>query len=269
MKEFIDYFWKNKGFKYDPNNSHIFDYYHILMMIFVGAVFLVFWLIGKKINKKERLLVVVSLLLLVLEILRAVNMQVIFKYSLFESFNFHLCSFAVYIGILAGLIRKKTFFEMMFIPTAIGGLIALIIPYGILPWWNVFSFNPVQSYLSHILIVFMLIYAIKYKIFAVRFKRVYVPIISTLTIIGIIHLINLYKVEHYPNSFTNYFWTRYPDALFPVINTWIFPYHLILLTALLLVFGVFFFYLASKWSLIIKNSKQEKFWDKVTTPTIS
>ncbi len=248
MKEFIDYFWKNKGFKYDPNGIRIFGWYHNLMMLIVVVVFVAFWFIGRKIKKKERLLVVVSLLLLVLETLRVVNLYFYFKKGWFEALNFHVCSFGVYIGIIAGLVQKRVVFEAMFIAAMIGGTTAVIIPYGILPWWNMFSFIPLQSYLSHILIVFMIVYALKTNIFKADFKRVYIPIVvTTIMVIGI-HFLNLFLFKYYPSSYSNYFWTRFPDPLFPVINKWVFPYHFIFLTSVFLVLGVFLFYIASLYS---------------------
>ena len=246
MQKFIDYFWKNVGFKYNPDQLHFFDWYHFSMMALMVLVFLGLLLIGKKIKNKERLLIVVAVLLFVLESLRVCNFYFAHNYTLFNSFTLHMCSIGVYVGIIAGLIRKNLIFEIMFVPALIGRILAIVIPFGILQWWNIFSFVPIQSYLSHMLMVFMIIYAIKIDVFKVKIKRFYLQIISTTIFAIIIHFINIYKHRVSPSAYSNYFWTRYPDPMFPIINTWVFPYHFILLIILLLLSGFGAYYLVGK-----------------------
>ena len=247
MEAFISYFWENEGFQYDPTKQYLFGWYHISMMILMVLIFIGLWFLGKKkfFIDKGRMLSLISILLLSLEVIRIINFIYANDYIWFNAISFHLCSFGVYLMIIAGLLKKKVLFDIGSVPAVIGGLVAIIIPHGVLPWWNSFSFNPIQSYLSHMLMIFIVIYAIRINVWKPKLKNFWISIISIFSIVVIIHIINMYKFNNNlrPN---NYFWTRYPDPLFPVINDWVFPYHIIFIMGLLMLFGLIFYLIYDK-----------------------
>jgi len=253
MKEFIQYFWNNQGFVYDSNINYVLSPYHLTMMGLMAMAFIVLWVIGNHLKNRTRLLTVVSFALLVLEVLRVLNFHYAHQYSWFDSLSFHMCSIGVYLGIIAGIFKKKILFDIMFIQAFIGGITAIVIPLGILPWWNVFSFIPLQSNLSHMLMIFILVYAVKSQIWQIKLKRYYIAFISYLISALGIHLLNLYKYKFYPSSYSNYFWTRFPDPQFPLINSLEFPYHLIIIIGLALFFGLLSYLIGSAASKISNN----------------
>lgn len=245
MEEFIKYFWNNQGFVYDSNINYVFSPYHLVMMGLMAVAFIVLWVIGNHMKNNTRLLTVVSFALLMLEVLRVFNFHYAHEYSWLDSISFHMCSIGVYLGIIAGIFKKKILFDLMFIQAFIGGITAIVIPLGILPWWNVFSFIPLQSNLSHMLMIFMIVFAVKSRIWEIKIKRYYIAVISFLASAAGIHLLNLYKYSLNPTSYSNYFWTRFPDPQFPLINSLEFPYHLIIIIGLALFFGLISYVIGS------------------------
>jgi uncharacterized membrane protein YwaF len=253
MEEFIQYFWYNQGFVYDSNINYVFSPYHLVMMGLMAVVLIVLWVIGNHMKNKTRLLTVVSFALLVLETLRVFNFHYAHEYSWFDSVSFHMCSIGVYLGIIAGIFKKKILFDLMFIQAFIGEITAIVIPLGILPWWNVFSFIPLQSNLSHMLMIFIVLYAVKSRIWEIKIKRYYIAVISfTVSAVGI-HLLNLYKYSLNPTSYSNYFWTRFPDPQFPLINSLEFPYHLIIIIGIALFFGLLSYLIGSAFRKISED----------------
>ena len=179
---------------------------------------------------------------------------VVFRIKRFFYFSY----FANVLGALAAIILPNYSvdlfsFDIMFIQAFIGGITAIVIPLGILPWWNAFSFIPLQSNLSHMLMIFMLVYAVKSQVWQIKFKRYYIAVISFLISALGIHLLNLYKYRLNPSSYSNYFWTRFPDPQFPLINSLEFPYHLIIIIGLALFLGLLSYLIGSAVSKISNN----------------
>ena len=247
---FIPYFWGNEGFSYDPTRQYMFGWYHITMIVLMFLLFVVLWFLGKKINNKNRYLRIIALVLLILETLRVANFHYVYNYTWFESIAFHMCSWGVYFSVTAGLFQKRILFEIAAIPAVVGGLTSIIIPHGILPYFNDFAFMAVQSNISHLLMFFVIIYSVKTKIWNLKLKRFWISAISISITIVITHLINLYKESI--GSYSNYFWTRYPDSRFPVIGEWSYPYHTLVLSLGIILLG-FIFYLTSE---IVINKKK-------------
>jgi uncharacterized membrane protein YwaF len=254
MIAFIPYFWENDGFQYDPTRQYLFGWYHIAMMILMIGIFAFLWFLAKKkvFRNNGKLLVVISIVLIVLEVLRIINFHYVHNYTWFNSVTFHMCSFGVYLSVITGIFQKKWMFDATYLLAIIGAPLAIIIPFGILPHANDFSFIPLQSNISHLLITYMMIHAIKNKLWEVRLKRFYIGVLSITIITISIHLINLFKLKYFPGSYSNFFWTRYPDPLFPIINEWSFPYHILLIYGLFVLFG-FFAYLIGEKHRLIKN----------------
>ena len=65
MKAFIDYFWNQEGYSYDPLGGQTLSTYHIIMLIICIITFMIFWIIGKKIRKKGGMLIA-SIILFIL-----------------------------------------------------------------------------------------------------------------------------------------------------------------------------------------------------------
>ena len=63
--------------------------------------------------------------------------------------------------ILAGIFKKRWLFDFGLIPCIVASPFAIIIPVGILPWSNEYSFIPLQSCFSHMLIFFLVVYSIR------------------------------------------------------------------------------------------------------------
>ncbi|MDY0074643.1 MAG: YwaF family protein [Acholeplasmataceae bacterium] len=239
MKDFIDYFWNNQGFEYDPTRHYLFGWYHIIMLVMMIVLFVLCWVIGNKMfrNKIKLWLRILAILLLALEILRVLNFYTAHHQTLFNSLSFHMCSVGIYIIIPAGIFNKKWLYDAAYIQGILGAPLAMIIPFGILPWWNEYSLIPLQSYVSHTLIIFVLCYAMFKGVWHVKRSRYLIAATSIIVSTFIIHMINVYKFNHLPGSSSNFFWTRYPDPLFPILNQVSPPYHIIILVALFLLFG--------------------------------
>lgn len=252
MKAFIDYFWHNQGFIYDPTKPMMLGRYHLEMMIIMLVLFIVIGLIGKKYKNKKRFLSLIACVLLVLEILRFLCLYQGLDNTLLDSVTLHMCTVAVIFTILTGFFQKQFFFDLMYILALTGGFTAIIIPFGILPWWNEFSFIPLQSNLSHMLMILFTFYAVKNKLFIIRTKRIYIGATGLIVMAALIHQFNLYKLSVSPSSFSNFFWTRYPDPLFPIINNLQFPYHIIILISLIIFSGLIFYMIGER---LTKNKK--------------
>jgi uncharacterized membrane protein YwaF len=243
---FIPYFWRNEGFNYDPTRQYMFGWYHIVMLVAMILLFIFLWFIGRKKEKRDnqRFLRIISIFLIALEMLRLINYHYVYNYTWLNSISFHMCSWGVYFAVIAGLFQKRILFEVAAIPAVVGGLTSIIIPHGILPYFNDFSFMAIQSNISHLLMFFVIVYAIKSNIWKPKLKRFWISAFSISITIVLIHLINLYKNSLGYN--TNYFWTMYPDPRFPVINEWVFPYHTLFLSFGLIFLGFGFYYIVDK-----------------------
>ena len=247
MEELIAYFWRNQGFHYDPTRQYLFGWYHLAMMGLVTLIFIAFWFLGKNkaFRNNTRILYIVGAILLVFELLRVINYRYVSNLTWFNSIQFHMCSIGVYLAIITCVFQKKFLFDIMVAQGLIGAPLAIIIPFGILPYANDFSFMPLQSNISHMLVCFVVIYAIKQGIWRVKLKNYYLAFFSIIITVLILHQINLYKLSQ-GLGFNNYFWTRYPDSMFPVLKNMSFPYHIIILTFLFILTTFFFYYLGDK-----------------------
>lgn len=219
LRNFFDYFWRNQGFEYDPAKNYLLSWYHIIILVSLIILFIIFYKIGtRQKTNPSRFLTKLSVLLFILEILRIYNFHSVYNYNWFDAISFHICSIGVYLMILAGIFKKKWLFDFGLIPCIVASPFAIIIPVGILPWYNEYSFIPLQSCFSHMLIFFMVVYSIRTKIWTIDIKRYYISLTSFLAIVSIVHYINLYKASNPNMTQSNYFWTRYPDPNFPFLN---------------------------------------------------
>ena len=139
--------------------------------------------------------------------------------------------------IIAGLFNKKIIYEMTFLHAMIGAPLALLIPSGILPWYHMYSFLPVQSFISHLLLSFIFIYAYHHKVFQLKIHRFYIPIIGLLLSIGIAYGMSIYNLHFQTGGSTNFFWTRDKDPMFDQIINLPYPYYFYVLIRLLIAVG--------------------------------
>jgi len=251
MKQFIDYFWYQEGFSYDPLEGQTLSTYHLIMFLLCIFSFILLWIIGKKINNKNKMLIAIAIILLVLESLRVINLLAISDVSFIGALSFHLCSIGVYLMIIAGLFRKKWLFEIVILHALIGAPLAIIIPLGILPWYNQFSFLPMQSFLTHTILLFVIIYAWKYKFFDVSYKRFYIPAISILLSAVVAYVMSNVNLKYQTGGPINFFWTRYKDPLFEKYISLPHPYYFLVILGLLYATGLLGF-------LILKNLEKMK-----------
>ena len=220
--------------------------YHLEMMLVMGLLFVILWMIGKKVKNKKNYLRFLSIILLGLEVIRFYFFYGSLNYPLIDSITLHMCTVAVIFTIITGLLQSQLFFDFAYILAITGGVSAIVIPYGILPWWNEFSFIPLQSNVSHLIMLFFMVYAVKNNLFMVKVKRFYLAALGLIVMAGMIHCYNLFRISVSPGSNSNFFWTRFPDPLFPIINHLEFPYHIIILIGLILIFGFIAYLIGEK-----------------------
>lgn len=253
MEEFISYFWNNQGYIYDPAEEIFFGRYHIEMMLLMALIFVILWFIGKAIKNKKGYIRFISITCLLLEGLRILYFRTSLNFTWFNSITLHMCSVVILYVVIAGLFKSQLFYDFVFIQALTAGITPIIIPYGILPGWNEFSFIPLQSNISHMLIVFFALYGAKHQLFHVKMKRYYLGVASVILTASAIHIFNLYKYSIDPGSNSNFFWTRYPDPLFPLINDYVFPYHFLILVGLILIIGFISYFIGEKLTIHPKN----------------
>lgn len=246
MKEFIDYFWWDKGFSYDPTKGYLFNTYHIIMLASMVLLFILLWIIGKRIKNKRIFITILSITLLVLEVLRVLNFKYAHNNTLLGAMSFHLCSIGVYLAILAGFIKRPWIIDALSIHALIGAPLAIIVPDGILPWFNEYSFMPIQSFITHTLLFFVPIYMIRVGFFKIKLKNFYIPIISILlsALLGYIMSMVNYKLSN--GGFSNFFWTRYKDPSFDKIISIDYPYQFIVIISMLLITGLFIYFVGDR-----------------------
>lgn len=255
MKAFIDYFWYQEGYVYDPLEGQTFSIYHIIMLLLCILVFIALWKIGAAIKNKNRLLIIIAVVLFVFEVLRIINIKFVYGTTWIGAFSFHLCAMGTYLMIIAGLFRKKWMFEFVSLHCFIGAPLAIIIPLGILPWYNPYSFLPLQSYLTHLILFFAIIYAWRYKFFNIPVKRYYIPVISILFSSVVAYFMSIYNLKHKTGGSTNFFWTRVRDPLFDSFLPLPHPYYFLVLLAALFTAGLILF-------SILKSLEQKKHVNK-------
>lgn len=247
MKQFIDYFWFQEGYTYDPLEGRMLTTYHIIMfLVFCVALFVVLWVIGKKIKDKNKMLIAVAIILYVLETLRVINILDMSRATLVGALSFHLCAVGVYLMIIAGIFRKKWMFEAVFCHAFVGAPIAVIIPYGILPWYNKYSFLPTQSYITHMLLWFAIIYAWKYRFFNISFKRFFIPALGILFSAVLAYIMSNVNLKYQTGGSTNFFWTRFKDPMFENLLPLPHPYYMLVIIGLLYLGGLLGYFVL-KW----------------------
>lgn len=237
IEEFLKYFWSQEGYQYDPLEGQIFQTYHLNMLLITLVFLILFLVIGILVNNKKRYIQGLSIVLLILEALRVYNIMVIFDRTVIAALSFHLCSIGIYFMIIAGLFNKKIIYEMTFLHALIGAPLALLIPSGILPWYHVYSFLPVQSFISHLLLSFIFIYAYHYKVFELKLHRFYIPLIGLFISIGLAYGMSLYNLHFQTGGSTNFFWTRDKDPMFDQVMNLPYPYYFYVLIRLLIAVG--------------------------------
>ncbi|MFA5560667.1 MAG: hypothetical protein WC964_02715 [Acholeplasmataceae bacterium] len=244
----MDYFWRNKGFTYDSSIDYFLSQYHLILIGSLMIISLLLWLLIRKLSQpKQRLMFrIIGVLLLILEVLRFINFLEYFSRNWFGSIGFHLCSFGVYITILAAIFQKKWLFDALLIFAIIGAPLAVIMPMGILPWYNAYSFLPLQSFLSHALITWVFVIGQQLKLWQPNSKSYWISataIIFAYVVATIASFIN----HNYPTGgHDNFIWTRYVDASFPVISNWPYPYYLIFMFVLMIVIGFLYIFVSNK-----------------------
>ncbi|MCK9235696.1 MAG: hypothetical protein WC225_00405 [Acholeplasmataceae bacterium] len=247
IQDFIKYFWLQEGFTYDPLEGQLLGIYHIIMLVISVLFFVIFWHFGKKAKNKDAWMIFTGSLLFILELLRVLNFHYVYNMSWVGALSFHLCSIGVYLMIIAGLFRRKWMFEMVFLHALLASPMAILIPTGILPWHNPYSFLPLQSYISHVLLWFGIVYAWKNDFFKVSYKRYYIPVASVLLSTVLAYGMSMYNLNNNTGGFTNFFWTRYGEPMFDIIVPLPYPYYLIVLLTLLIGAGFFTYYLFQRW----------------------
>lgn len=242
MSAVIDYFWKNKGFVYDPKMGRPFSSYQIIMLIVMSLLFVAIWFLGKQVKRKELFVLTLSLTLLILETLRVINFKYVHHKTWMGSFSFHMCSMGVYFAIILGFIRKKWMYDVLALQALIGAPLALLIPQGILPWFNMYSFMPFQSFLTHTILFLIPFYALKNQLWVVKVKNYYIAFLSIIFSILIGYLTSEINVRYHTGGFDNFFWTRYVDPAFKQIVDWPYPYHFMIITIAILLAGFGIYY---------------------------
>ena len=237
ISEFIDYFWSQKGFTYDPLEGLTFGSYHLNMMAITASVFVVIWIIGSRIKNKQGFLIALSLILLILELLRVINFMYVFNRTLMASISFHMCSIGVYMAIITGIFRKQWMYDAIALQAIVGAPLALIIPTGILPWFNLYSFMPMQSFITHMLLFLMPLYAWRHHLWQVKLKHFYIPILSVLISTGIAYGMSLYNLHFETGGFTNFFWTRMKEPFFDLVWNLPHPWYLVVLIGMFITTG--------------------------------
>lgn len=237
MRAFIEYFWFQKGYLYNEAATKVFSKYHFMMLLIGLAVYFVLSLIGRRIKNKINYLLVIGLLLALLELLRVINFMMITNHTWLASMSFHLCSIGIYLAIIAGIIRKGWAIELLFIHATIGAPLALIIPVGIIPWFNQYSFLALQSVISHVMLIFFIIYAWQNKKIKISFKRYLIPVTGILISVVIAYSMSMYNFKTQNGGQDNFFWTRYTDPLLEPLTAIKHPYVFLILLALIFVLG--------------------------------
>ncbi|NLD26587.1 MAG: YwaF family protein [Acholeplasmataceae bacterium] len=247
MKQFIDYFWFQEGFSYDPLEDPMFSIYHIIMLLLCIVVVIVFWIIGKKIKNKNTMLIAIAIILFVLEALRVINILEITNTTLVGAISFHLCAIGVYLMIIACLFRKKWMFEAVFFHSLVGAPTAVIIPYGILQYYNEYSFLPVQSYITHTLLWITIIYAWKYRFFNISYKRIFIPLVSVFLSAVLAYVMSNINLKYHTGGSVNFFWTRYKDPMFEKYLHLPHPYYILVIIGLLFIGGLFGYHILKQF----------------------
>jgi len=246
MTDFIDYIWHQKDFIYDPEMGKTFSTYHLLMLGGTILLFWVVWLIGAKFKNKRIFMMMLAIILLILEVLRVVNFMEAFNKDVIASLSFHMCSIAIYFAVITGIFNKKWMYDVIFVQAIIGAPLALLLPIGILPWFNPYSFLPIQSFISHMILCFMPVFAWRYRLWDVKLKNFKIAVTSVLVSTWIAYVMSLYNEQFQTGGSTNFFWTRAKDPMFDLIWNLDYPYYLIVLLSLFLGTG-FIFYLIFKF----------------------
>jgi uncharacterized membrane protein YwaF len=237
MEEFLDYFWRSKGFQYDPNRTYLFTAYYWVMIAIAIITFAVIWLIGTRLKHKRITLVVISLLLLFLEAGRVYNFMDVSHKDFIPSLSFHMCSIGVYLAIIAGIFQKSWMFDTLIIQSVIGAPLAVLIPSGILPWYYDYSFMPIQSILSHTLLFLVPVFAYKNGVYKIKLYNFYIPVISVLVSTQVAYYMSWYNYNNQTGGFANFFWTRYKETFFDQIWELPYPYYLIVVIGLFILTG--------------------------------
>ncbi len=258
MSEIIDYVWSQKGFIYDPLEGLTFGSYHLIMMAITASLFVVIWIIGGHVKNKQGFLIKIALLLLVLEVLRVINFKYVFNRTWIGSISFHMCSIGIYMAIITGIFRKKWMFDMISLHALIGAPLALIIPTGILPWFNPYSFMPLQSFISHMLLFLMPLYAWRHQLWEVKLKHYYIPIISVLVSTGIAYGMSLYNLYYETGGSTNFFWTRMKEPFFDLVWNLPYPWYLFVLIGIFMMSGLIVYLVLILFQVLFKSFKRDK-----------
>lgn len=258
MKDFIDYIWFQKDFIYDPLEGLAFGSYHLIMMAITTSLFVVIWITGGRLKNKQGFMTVLALILLILEVLRVINFKYAFNQTWIGSISFHMCSLGIYMAIITGIFRKQWMFDVIALQAMIGAPLALLIPTGILPWFNLYSFMPMQSFISHMLLFLMPLFAWRHHVWQVKLKRYYIPILSVLGSTGIAYGMSLYNFHFKTGGFTNFFWTRMKEPFFDLIWNIPYPYYLFVLLIVFILSGFIVYLLLNLVQLVFRKIKQNK-----------
>jgi|SRR5690554_275723 len=252
MKQFIDYFWNNKDFIYDPEMGMPLSIYHLVMMSFTVLLFIILWLIGKKVKKKECFILTLSLSLFILEALRVLNFKYVYKLTWIGSFSFHMCSLGVYFAVVLIFVKKKWMYDVLMVQAIIGAPLAIIFSGGILPWFNKYSFMPIQSFITHTILFIIPLYAFENDLWQVKVKNYYISFLSVLFSIIVAYIMSGVNIKYQTGGFKNFFWTRYVDPAFKEVVDWPYPYHFIALSITFIIVGFI-------TALILQTKQQKKY----------
>lgn len=235
----MDYFWRNKGFTYDPSKDYFLSQYQLILIAAIIIIGILLWLLIRKLSQpKQRLMFkILAIILLILEVLRYLNFYLYYTHNWFGSLSFHLCSFGVYIAIATAFFQKKWLFDSLVVFAIIGAPLALIIPSGILPWYNEYSFMVLQSFLSHLLLTWIFIVGYKLKLWTPDIKKYWITIVAVTTAYIIAYIASTINYNYSLGGHPNFIWTRYADPTFPIISNWPHPWYVIFMCGLLLVVG--------------------------------
>lgn len=245
----MDYFWRNKGFVHDPNKNYFLSQYHLIMLSSMLVLGVLLWLLIKNLKQpKQRLMFkIIAATLLVLEVLRYLNFLTVYNhYNWFGALSFHLCSFGVYLTILAAYFQKQQLFNILVVFAIIGAPIAVIVPDGILPWFNEYSFMPMQSFISHMFITWVLIVAQRLKMWKPNYRVYYTSVITILVSFVIAHYASIINIKYQTGGHQNFIWTQYVEQSIPFVNTWSYPYYLIAIIIGLLLAGFIYTWVFTK-----------------------
>ena len=96
----------------------------------------------------------------------------------------------------------------------IGAPLAILIPYGVYENWNVLSFMPIQSFITHFLLIYVVVYAYQENIYQISRKRFYIPILSILVSVVLAYSFSQYNISKNIGVSFNFLWTVELDSYF-------------------------------------------------------